>query len=356
MNFQDNFQETILSRHHESCYLCAGPGELFYCGLQDRLFGAPGDWNLRRCSNPGCGLVWLDPMPLPEEIYKAYQNYYTHQGQATPRRLWWRNLRARKNRLSKQGYLSRKYGYRFAGLGPWTKLFGMLIYFEPNRRAYADLGVAYQKVRSQGRSLDIGCGNGWILEEMAALGWQVEGIDPDPAAVAQARKKGFKVQQGDLQEQNYPGNYFDTVSLCHVIEHVHDPVGLLRECYRILKPGGRAVIITPNMESWAHRLFRESWLGLDPPRHLYLFSLPLLRQVAQMAGFTSAEMWTNVREAEQNFLASRSIRCHGKYNFGNPGPQPWARKLWARSLYLTEWLILPARPHWGEEIVAILEK
>jgi 2-polyprenyl-3-methyl-5-hydroxy-6-metoxy-1,4-benzoquinol methylase len=346
----------ISSHRLPTCGLCGAPGELFYHGLKDRLFGAPGEWNLKRCANPGCGLVWLDPMPLPEEIYKAYQNYYTHQNGRSRHNSWLRNIRALKDRLTKEGYLSRKYGYRFDGSAAWNTLLSMVLYLEPNRKAYVDLGVMYQRARPQGLLLDVGCGNGSILAEMAALGWQVEGVDPDRVAVEKVRKKGFKVRQGDLQSQNYPENSFDTVSLCHVIEHAHDPLGLLKECYRILKPGGNLVVITPNIESWGHRLFRDSWLGLDPPRHLYLFSLPLLRHLAAMASFGRAILWTSVREAEQNFIASRFIGRNGKYNFMGGEPQTKALKLWARSLYLVEWLILKARPHWGEEIVAILEK
>jgi len=337
-----------------ACYLCANPGELLYQGLPDRLFGAPGKWNLRRCANPACGLVWLDPMPRKEEIYKAYQDYYTHQGSAANRNSWFRLVRAFKNRLTKEGYLSWKYGYRSDALATWRRLLGMLIYCEPNRRAYADLGAMFQKVRPQGRFLDVGCGNGWLLAEMAALGWQVAGIDPDPKAVATARNSGFDAQVGDLADQDYPENYFDTVSLCHVVEHVHDPVGLLQQCYHILKPGGQVVVVTPNIESWGHRLFKASWLGLDPPRHVYLFSEPLLHQLAERAGFGKIKLWTSMREAEQNFLATRSIQRHGAYP--GPDPQGWGLKIWARSMYLAEWLILKARPSWGEEIVAVLEK
>lgn len=357
MNLQGYPQsDAIQSRPNPFCYLCAAPGELLYRGLKDRLFGAPGDWNLKRCTNPRCGLVWLDPMPIPEEIYKVYRNYYTHQNGISRRNSCLRSLRDRKNRRTQEAYLAWKYGYKFEGAGNWDALLAMLLYLEPNRKANVDLRVAYQMARPQGLFLDVGCGNGFILAEMAALGWRVEGIDPDREAVEVVRKKGFKVRQGDLHSQNYPENHFDAVSLCHVIEHVHDPLGLLKECHRILKPGGNLVIITPNTESWGHRLYRDSWRGLEPPRHLYLFSLSLLGQLAERGGFRKTRLWTSIRDTGSNFIASRSIRRHGKYNFMGTEPQAWGLKLWARSLNLAAWLLLKARPHWGEEIVAVLEK
>jgi hypothetical protein len=93
---------------------------------------------------------------------------------------------------------------------------------------------------------------------------------------------------------------------------------------------------------------------LEPPRHVYLFSEPLLHQLAERAGFRKIKLWTSMREAEQNFIASRSIQRRGV--FRSPDLQDWWLKVWARPLYLAAWLILKARPSWGEEIVAVLEK
>ncbi len=80
------------------------------------------------------------------------------------------------------------------------------------------------------------------------------------------------------------GRFVPLLSLTHVIEHVHDPVDLLRECGRVLRPGGRMMVETPNAESSGHRLFGIAWHGLDAPRHLYLFSPTSLLVCAQKAG------------------------------------------------------------------------
>ena len=55
---------------------------MLYDGLKDRLFDASGSWNLRACANDKCGLVWLDPMPVEQDLHKAYQTYYTHTDHA----------------------------------------------------------------------------------------------------------------------------------------------------------------------------------------------------------------------------------------------------------------------------------
>jgi hypothetical protein len=61
----------IRSRPRASCPLCDNAGSEMYAGLTDRLFGATGRWNFKRYVNPGCGLWWLDPVPLMEDLPKA---------------------------------------------------------------------------------------------------------------------------------------------------------------------------------------------------------------------------------------------------------------------------------------------
>jgi hypothetical protein len=61
-----------------TCYLCGAEGHILYGNLRDRLFGAPGEWNLKKCPDAKCGLIWLDPMPVEADLHKVYENYYTH--------------------------------------------------------------------------------------------------------------------------------------------------------------------------------------------------------------------------------------------------------------------------------------
>jgi SAM-dependent methyltransferase len=72
--------------------------------------------------------------------------------------------------------------------------------------------------------------------------------------------------------------------MSHVIEHVPDPVACLDKCRRLLKPGGRLVVSTPNIRSRGHLEFKQSWRGLEPPRHLQIFAPELLGECARRAG------------------------------------------------------------------------
>src|SRR5260370_24130228 len=108
----------IRSRPCKSCYICGTGGDPLYQYLEDRYWGAPGQWSLKKCRNDSCGLVWLDPMPVQEDIARAYQDYYTHWDAkaATPAR----GFRRRFLRSVKAAYLS--YKYRYGSKGPKSYL------------------------------------------------------------------------------------------------------------------------------------------------------------------------------------------------------------------------------------------
>jgi SAM-dependent methyltransferase len=137
-----------------------------------------------------------------------------------------------------------------------------------------------------GRVLDIGFGDGGFLHYAKALGWQAVGTDFDPKVVEQARARGLDVHQGTLGD--VPGT-FDAITLCHVIEHLNDPVATLKECFARLNPGGFIWIETPSIDALGLKRFGSAWRGLEPPRHLVLFNRQSLREALAGAGFSAIE-------------------------------------------------------------------
>jgi 2-polyprenyl-3-methyl-5-hydroxy-6-metoxy-1,4-benzoquinol methylase len=342
--------DQIRSRPNPVCGLCGGLGEQLYEGLTDRLWGAPGTWNLKRCADPRCGLLWLDPMPLQEDIGKAYAQYFTHFDEAPPRNTpagrFVRDMGAR--------YLASAYAGKNAPASLYTRFLGRLVYLVPFRRAALDFSVMYLPAVPGGRLLDVGCGDGNLLKGMADLGWQVEGIDLDPVAVQNAKRKGLNVRLGTLSSMRYADSNFDAITMSHLIEHVHDPLGLLQECLRILKPNGRLSLVTPNIGAMGHRIYRSSWLHLDPPRHLHLFGVASLRRLLQKAGFRRMKVRTTMREANVVFAASESIQSTGRFKWGTrPSAGGSAR---ARVMQGVECALLPAGLNLGEELTVIADK
>jgi SAM-dependent methyltransferase len=143
-----------------------------------------------------------------------------------------------------------------------------------------------------GRYLDVGCGLGEMVAGMARLGMEAEGVEPSGAAVDRARELGLKVFHGMLHDARYPDAVFDSVSMYHVLEHTPDPVEVLAECRRILKPDGELVVGVPNFESRVRGLVGWCWSALDLPRHLHHFTAGSLEQTARRAGLAVAALET----------------------------------------------------------------
>jgi SAM-dependent methyltransferase len=269
------------------CILCGGEGRQLYSEQRDRLFGAEGYWNLKRCPNRKCDLIWLDPMPLPADIGKAYARYYTH---ASRDGVGPRGMLKRIYEEMMLGYFASKYHYP-AGSRPFLRrTLGRLAYLFPIRRKGMDGYIRFLRALPQGRVLDVGCGSGDWLNLMTGLGWRGVGVDFDGNAVKIAQARGLEVTCGALEQQNYPDESFDAVTLSHVIEHLPDPVGTLVECARVLKKGGALVVLTPNASSLSHRLFKQDWRGLEPPRHLHIFSNQSLPTLLSRAGLKNVTL------------------------------------------------------------------
>jgi SAM-dependent methyltransferase len=127
------------------------------------------------------------------------------------------------------------------------------------------------KIVPGGRFLDVGCALGDMVAAMARLGMQAQGVEPSPIAAEKARAGGLEIHCGTLEDAKYDDECFDCISMFHVLEHTPDPVGVLGECRRILKPTGEMIVGVPNYNSLVHRILGSGWTGLDQPRHLQHF-------------------------------------------------------------------------------------
>lgn len=266
------------------CPLCGSDhAGVLYEGLTDGVFfSAPGTWTLCRCDH--CGCAYLDPRPTEASIGTAYASYYTHELAEIPSWLSVPNSRFPRTRWRlRAGYINARYGYRLA---PASRLGRLVLPLLPRARENADRWVRHAP-RPSGRAklLDVGCGEGYFLREMLAAGWDVVGIEPDPQAASTARRVGAPVIEARLVDAELPGESFDLVTLNHVLEHMHDPLTELTACRLALRPSGLLWIATPNLSSAGHARFGRSWLGLDPPRHLVLFTPSALVNALGTAGF-----------------------------------------------------------------------
>lgn len=266
-----------------NCPVCGGTERsLLYKGLTDRVFGvADGSWDFYRCA--ACASAWLDPRPTPSSIGRAYERYYTHLAEddaaMLPKSALVRQLHAWQN-----DYKNARYGLQRKPSsvgGRW------LVRLAPSLRAKADAQCRHMPPppAGGGRLLDVGFGSGAFLKIASEMGWHAEGIDFDPKAVEVARARGLNVSCASADELATQERQYDVITISHVIEHVHAPMALLRNLYRLLKPGGLLWLDTPNLSSYGARRFGPDWRDLDPPRHFVLFTPQSMISALTTIGF-----------------------------------------------------------------------
>ena len=322
------------------CPFCGKQGEPLYAALLDWASGVPGSWGFSTC--PACGIAWLDPQPVAEDIPRLYASrYYTHGPTA--------RTRFDRIREKTRHWALRRMGY---GVEPEKGVFPRILsHLRSNARAAA-LDVMDLPASEVGSLLDVGCGNGEFLLRMRSLGWNVSGMDPDPVAASHGRSEGLQVFCGTISDVPETICY-DAITLSHVIEHAPDPVELLRECRKRLCPDtGRLVVTTPNINSLGHRWFRKYWRGLETPRHLNLFSPDGFSQCAVRAGLRVVTLTTEARMARVLYVPS----VYGKRGERNVAERlnfKTSTKIASYGFQFLEDALIRLMPDVGEEIFCV---
>ena len=132
----------------------------------------------------------------------------------------------------------------------------------------------------KGKVLDVGCGTGGFMKRLKDLGYDVIGVDANPAAVQVAKDQGFEVVEGRFEEGMFPDETFDVIVTRSVLDHAVEPSTLLATMVNILKPGGILACEVPNIS----RVFRRSAFGGFNPHHLMYWSTPTLRYALTLQG------------------------------------------------------------------------
>ena len=137
--------------------------------------------------------------------------------------------------------------------------------------------------------LDLGCGTGMNSEWIAARGDSVVGIDVSENAIQRYRARGFTGHVADANgDLPFERDSFDAVFCSEVIEHLVDPDFLTAEMFRVLRPGGRLILTTPNSAFWLYRLLGLAGYTvseLQHPKHIQFFSRRSLLKVLVAAGY-----------------------------------------------------------------------
>jgi SAM-dependent methyltransferase len=232
------------------CALCGG--------RQFRLKFSCEGFSYVRCLH--CGLVQMNPQPEAELVAGRYRESHG------------------------EDYLS----YELANEGNFLRL---------QELALEDAGFGEIEAELLGsgsrppRLIDVGCATGALLEKLRNRGWESAGVEISPSAEYARRERGLDVRSLPLEECRFPASSFDVVLASHLMEHLNDPAGFVTEVYRILAPGGRFLVTTPNISGFQARLFGSRWRSAIFD-HLYLFSIKTLSWLLAEKGFTLERILT----------------------------------------------------------------
>ncbi|MBI2439809.1 MAG: class I SAM-dependent methyltransferase [Lentisphaerae bacterium] len=236
------------------CNLCGVDDTLFLFLAKDRNSKAQRLFRIVQCRR--CGLVYLNPRPDQEEIKGYYPPWYHDRARAgitdieetTAWGITWRELMRKK-------------------------------------------AAPLLKRKTQGRILDIGCGDGSLLKYLQGLGWQTYGVEFNDVPAKYAREVlGLNVFAGRLEEAHYPEGAFDVITLFHALEHLPDPRQTLERTFTLLDQKGLLVIEAPNFASLEARIFRSKWCKVTAPLHFYHFTPPTLRLLLKNSGFALQQL------------------------------------------------------------------
>lgn len=285
--------ETSMAWEETNCLLCGGGQWTLLVEARDPTPGSAGLWfGVVQCQD--CGLCFTNPRPKIESMGQFYPLDYRPHGTSP--------MNARRG-------LSRR-------LGRWL------------RGKQTRQGLAWH---GQGRLLDFGCGGGKFLERLHLQGWKVTGLDAAPAAVERIRNAlNLPALVGTLPNPTLKNASYDVITMWQALEHVHDPMAVLREAHRLLVPGGKLLISVPNIDSLAFRWFGPAWFGLDLPRHLTHFAPWTLQLMLARAGF----------EVGPLRMLRRGSWLRGSARIAATMPQPARWRHWLRSRFvasLTSW-------------------
>lgn len=200
-----------------------------------------------RCED--CGLIFLNPQPSDDELARIYgANYFLGSDSEA--------------------------GHRTASE---LKQATARLYLSEIRRYHGP---------ERGRLLEIGCGEGDLLELAEADGWQVTGVEfsSEAGKIARQRLKNGEVRCGELSKAGLASGHFDLCVVSDVIEHVRSPLDFLLEIHRVLKPGGTLFIATPSIDSWSARFMKQKWMEFKA-EHLTYFDRQTLQTALFKSGF-----------------------------------------------------------------------
>lgn len=141
-----------------------------------------------------------------------------------------------------------------------------------------------KRFAKKGRVLEVGCSTGVMLDIFAERSWQTWGVEPSKSAQS-AKRKGHRILRTFFEKAKLPKNYFDLVIANHTLEHMDDPLLVLKKIHSLLTKNGIVFIDVPNAGGLGAKLLGTYWPFRLPEEHKHQFTRGSLSQIFKEAGF-----------------------------------------------------------------------
>jgi SAM-dependent methyltransferase len=245
------------------CAICGNTKNNIVFQAKEKLYGSGETFEYLHC--PQCDTLQLQsPIADISRYYpKDYVSFTAATEQESYKGLW--------------GYLHKKRdAYPIVHKG----VIGRLLYKLKPSSLYSMYD--YLQLKRDSKVLDVGAGNGsrlCILNQICGLN-HLTGIDPYIDADIHY-PSGINVFKKDIFQME---GEWDIILFHHSFEHLENPFKVLEKAASLLKKGGICMLFIPICDSYAYRHYQENWVGLDAPRHFYLYSVKSCRLLGEKSG------------------------------------------------------------------------
>lgn len=173
------------------------------------------------------------------------------------------------------------------------------------------LALIESHMPNRGRLFDVGTAAGAFLHVAQTRGWTVSGCEPNGWLCEWGRRHyGLDIQAGTIFDDPHPGGAFDAVTAWDVLEHTPDPMMFLKECRRVLKPGGLLIVNYPDVGSWISRAMGRRWVFFLSV-HLYYFTRRTMTEMLRRAGFDVVLMKPHFQWLQLGYVLTRASPTAG---------------------------------------------